>query len=217
VIQKAAIGAGPELHSDATDALPGCSSFRWGGFADDIPEGISIATVAMLSARLLRSQSPAALAAGLIGMAFTIPAAALAQPQYEVIPVQVRTMERQVVGYRQVPVYGQVPVVRTQYVQSPVYQQPSYQQARNYPAPYQDYPSQPIAPPRYGPAPTSWEEAQALQRRCSIGRLVGGVVGGGIGYAASRQDGRAWAIPLGALLGSQVGCNAGQGRDPLPW
>jgi hypothetical protein len=23
--------------------------------------------------------------------------------------------------------------------------------------------------------------------------------------------------PLGALLGSQVGCNAGSGRRPLPW
>ena len=178
----------------------------------------------MLIARLLRSPSSAALAAGLVGMAAAIPAAALAQPYYgsNPIPVQVRTMERQVVGYRQVPVYGQVPVVRTEYIQPPVYQQPSYQQsgyqqARNYPAPYQDYPNQPIAPPRYRPVPTSWEEAQALQRRCSVGRLVGGVVGGGIGYAASRQDGRAWAIPLGALLGSQVGCNAGQGRDPLPW
>ncbi|MCP9773109.1 hypothetical protein KBY66_10800 [Synechococcus sp. Tobar12-5m-g] len=165
---------------------------------------MSIATVAMLFAHSLRPQSPATLAAGLVGLAIAIPAAAMAQPYYgsSPIPVQVQTMEQQVVGYRQVPVYGQVPVVRTQYVQPPA---------------YQDFPNQPIATPRYQPAPSTWEEAQALQRRCSIGRLVGGVMGGGIGYAASRQDGRSWAVPLGALLGSQVGCNAGQGRDPLPW
>ncbi|MCT0232078.1 MULTISPECIES: hypothetical protein [Synechococcales] len=173
-------------------------------------------------ARSLRFQSPVSLAAGLIGMALAIPTAATAQPFYGSgpIPVQVQTMERRVVGYRQVPVYGQVPVVRTQYVQSPVYQAPidqdRYYQARNFPAPYQDYPNR-LANPGFQQAPTSWEEAQALQRRCSIGRLVGGVLGGGIGYAASRQDGRTWAVPLGALLGSQVGCNAGQGRDPLPW
>ena len=55
----------------------------------------------------------------------------------------------------------------------------------------------------------------AAQRRCNIGRLIGGLAGGGLGYAASRQDGRAWAIPLGALLGSQVGCPVAQGRGPL--
>jgi hypothetical protein len=168
----------------------------------------------MSLARSLRHQSPAAFASALLGMAIAMPAAALAQPFYGSgpIPVQVQTMERGVVGYRQIPVYGQVPVVRTEYVQQPVYQ------ARNFPpAPYQDYPNQPFANPRFQQVPTSWEDAQALQRRCSIGRLVGGVVGGGLGYAASRQDGRTWAVPLGALLGSQVGCNAGQGRDPLPW
>ena len=42
-------------------------------------------------------------------------------------------------------------------------------------------------------------------------------MGGGAGYALSRQDGRAWAIPLGALLGSQVGCSMAVGRGPLPW
>jgi hypothetical protein len=96
-------------------------------------------------------------------------------------------------------------------------QQYSPYPVRNWPAPvqapYRDYPYQAQTP--Y--APQTWEEAQALQQRCSVGRLVGGVVGGGLGYAASRQDGRAWAVPLGALLGSQIGCNAGLGRGPLPW
>ena len=58
--------------------------------------------------------------------------------------------------------------------------------------------------------------AQAAQR-CNTGRLLGGLMGGGAGYALSRQDGRAWAIPLGALLGSQVGCSMAVGRGPLPW
>ena len=53
------------------------------------------------------------------------------------------------------------------------------------------------------------------QRRCNIGRLIGGLAGGGLGYAASRDDGRAWAIPLGALLGSQVGCPVAQGQGPF--
>ena len=57
--------------------------------------------------------------------------------------------------------------------------------------------------------------AEQSQRRCNTGRLIGGLAGGGLGYAASRGDGRAWAIPLGALLGSQVGCPMAQGRGPL--
>ena len=58
-------------------------------------------------------------------------------------------------------------------------------------------------------------DPQAAQRRCNIGRLIGGLAGGGLGYAASRDDGRAWAIPLGALLGSQVGCPVAQGQGPF--
>ena len=58
-------------------------------------------------------------------------------------------------------------------------------------------------------------DPQAAQQRCNIGRLIGGLAGGGLGYAASRQDGRAWAIPLGALLGSQVGCPVAQGQGPF--
>jgi hypothetical protein len=58
---------------------------------------------------------------------------------------------------------------------------------------------------------------QQIDQRCNVGRLVGGILGGGVGYAASRQDGRTWAVPLGALLGQQVGCSVGAGRPPLPW
>lgn len=137
-----------------------------------------------------RHPAPGLLAAGLCGLSLSLPLAAEAYPV--VRPVRVVTPPP-------------APVLP----------------ARNWPAPYQDYPQGYLGQAPQGsngqPVPTSWEEAQALQQRCSIGRLVGGVVGGGIGYAASRQDGRAWAVPLGALLGSQMGCNTGLGRGPLPW
>jgi hypothetical protein len=75
------------------------------------------------------------------------------------------------------------------------------------------------APAPYGPGPYATQPPSAMQlaQRCNVGRLVGGLLGGGLGYGLSRQDGRAWAIPLGALLGSQVGCSAAAGRGPLPW
>ncbi len=132
------------------------------------------------------------LAAGLGGIALLLPGHAAANPYAPV--------------YQMVPVYQPVRV-------SPGPAVP----VRNWPAaPYQDY-AAPVPYAQVQPGPMSWQEAQAQQQRCSIGRLVGGVLGGGIGYAASRQDGRTWAVPLGALLGSQVGCNTGQGRAPLPW
>ena len=84
---------------------------------------------------------------------------------------------------------------------------------------------------RYQPVADSWSDgdwvssnsviepitAQQWAQRCNTGRLVGGLVGGGVGYGMSRKGGRAWAVPLGALLGSQMGCNAAVGRSPLPW
>ena len=54
-------------------------------------------------------------------------------------------------------------------------------------------------------------------QRCNTGRLIDGLGGSAVAYAMCRDDGRAWAIPLGALLGSQVGCHAASGRGPLPW
>lgn len=66
-----------------------------------------------------------------------------------------------------------------------------------------------------GVAPVLTAEQQF--QRCNTGRLVGGLGGGAAAYAMSRGNGRAWAIPLGALLGSQVGCSVAARRQPLPW
>ena len=41
---------------------------------------------------------------------------------------------------------------------------------------------------------------------CTDGKIAGGLLGGGVGAALSRGDGRLWAIPLGAVLGSRIGC-----------
>jgi hypothetical protein len=69
-----------------------------------------------------------------------------------------------------------------------------------------------VLPPS-GLTPLPYAQAwQQQQQRCNTGRLIGGLVGGGIGYATSQGDGRSWAIPLGALIGSQLGCNASNGR-----
>ena len=40
---------------------------------------------------------------------------------------------------------------------------------------------------------------------CTDGKIAGGLVGGGLGAALSRGDGRWWAIPLGAVHGSRIG------------
>ena len=41
---------------------------------------------------------------------------------------------------------------------------------------------------------------------CTDGKIAGGLVGGGVGAALSRGEGRWGAIPLGAVLGSRIGC-----------
>ena len=46
---------------------------------------------------------------------------------------------------------------------------------------------------------------------CSDGKFAGALLGGGAGAALSRGDGRWWAIPLGAVVGSAIGCDAAGG------
>jgi len=41
---------------------------------------------------------------------------------------------------------------------------------------------------------------------CTDGKVAGAALGGGLAAAISRGDGRWWAIPLGAVLGSRIGC-----------
>lgn len=186
---------------------------------------------------LQRSSTLSLLAGGLVGTALLLPAAALAQQGApRIIKRTVETVEvlddgsgypnQQVYiqpynrpTYRQSYAPATRPVVVRQPVyqayQQPVYQQPAYQQPddqepayqRPYQRPYRQAYAQPV----------TMADAQQQQQSCQIGRLVGGLVGGGIGYAASRQDGRAWVVPLGALLGTQVGCNAAIGKGPTLW
>ena len=42
---------------------------------------------------------------------------------------------------------------------------------------------------------------------CGDGKIAGGLLGGGIAAAISRGEGRWWAIPLGAVVGSHIGCD----------
>ena len=46
---------------------------------------------------------------------------------------------------------------------------------------------------------------------CSDCKIAGGLLGGGLGAAVSRGDGRWWAIPLGAVVGSHIGCDLAGG------
>ena len=46
---------------------------------------------------------------------------------------------------------------------------------------------------------------------CTDGKIAGGLLGGGVGAALSRGDGRWWAIPLGIVVGSHIGCDAAGG------
>ena len=46
---------------------------------------------------------------------------------------------------------------------------------------------------------------------CTDGKVAGAVLGGGLGAAISRDDGRWWAIPIGAFIGSKIGCDAAGG------
>jgi hypothetical protein len=99
-------------------------------------------------------------------------------------------------GYQRLPVRQQAPVWVPQPQQRVIYDDPTLNA----------YGGQRVV---YG--------VEERERRCNQGRLVGGLVGGGAGYALARGNDRVWATPLGALLGSQMGCNALQGNAPLPW
>ena len=68
-------------------------------------------------------------------------------------------------------------------------------------------PSRPTERPYYRRHVTVYEDTND----CSDGKIAGGLLGGGIGAAVSRGDGRWWAIPLGAVVGSHIGCDLAGG------
>ena len=46
---------------------------------------------------------------------------------------------------------------------------------------------------------------------CTDGKVAGALLGGGAGAAMSRNEGRWWAIPLGAVAGATIGCQVDGG------
>jgi len=68
-------------------------------------------------------------------------------------------------------------------------------------------PHKPTKRPYYRRHVTVYEDTND----CSDGKIAGGLLGGGIGAAVSRGDGRWWAIPLGAVVGSHIGCDLAGG------
>ena len=54
--------------------------------------------------------------------------------------------------------------------------------------------------------PRPQNNPSADDNSCIEGAIIGGIAGGGAGAALSRGDGRWWAIPLGVVGGTMVGC-----------
>ena len=63
---------------------------------------------------------------------------------------------------------------------------------------------------RTTPTPTT-QRVDADGNDCTDGKIAGGLLGGGAAAAMSRGDGRWWAIPLGVVVGSAIGCDAAGG------
>ena len=62
--------------------------------------------------------------------------------------------------------------------------------------------------------PDTTTRRQVIQRQyevddndCTDGKVAGAILGGGVGAALSRDEGRWWAIPLGVVTGSAIGCD----------
>ena len=57
----------------------------------------------------------------------------------------------------------------------------------------------------------SVEYREVDENDCTDGKVAGAILGGGLGAAMSKGDGRWWAIPIGAVVGSKIGCDAAGG------
>ena len=53
----------------------------------------------------------------------------------------------------------------------------------------------------------SVEYREVDENDCSDGKVAGALLGGAAGAAMSRGDGRWWSIPIGAVVGSAIGCD----------
>ncbi len=71
---------------------------------------------------------------------------------------------------------------------------------------YAPRPQTPFMPQESTRAPVRTDD-----NSCIEGSVLGGILGGGIGAAASRGDGRLWSIPLGIVSGAMVGCQVDGG------
>ena len=60
--------------------------------------------------------------------------------------------------------------------------------------------------PVRSPRPRPQREPSPDGNECIEGSVLGGILGGGAAAAISRGDGRWWAIPLGVVGGSMIGC-----------
>ena len=55
--------------------------------------------------------------------------------------------------------------------------------------------------------PCAGEKAEKVKDdECTYGKIAGALLGGGVGGAVSRKEGRWWAVPLGAVTGAAIGC-----------
>lgn len=59
--------------------------------------------------------------------------------------------------------------------------------------------------------PCGGAKAENLKEDCNDGKIAGALLGGGVGGAISRKEGRWWAVPLGAVTGAAIGCQVDGG------
>ena len=60
--------------------------------------------------------------------------------------------------------------------------------------------------------PCGGNKAEKLKdEECTDGKIAGALIGGGVGGAISRKEGRWWAVPLGAVTGAAIGCQVDGG------
>ena len=55
------------------------------------------------------------------------------------------------------------------------------------------------------------KSSNSIDDDCTDGKIAGALLGGGLGGAVSRKEGRWWAVPLGAVTGAAIGCKVDGG------